>query len=162
EDALGGALQVLVADAVDERRDVDVAWAGVDAGGVVAVQAARAFDGGLAGGEGWGQVAEALGQLVGAGPGARQVVQGIDHGSSLSFLYLAWNGGALRPNRRQASSHRYCTDLENSAVEVGAGLPAMGCAAAPMALTRYRHRALVLGPAPQHLVHRRIRRPFHI
>ncbi len=35
-------------------------------------------------------------------------------------------------HRRQASSHRYCTGLEINAVEVGAGLPAMGRAAAPI------------------------------
>ncbi len=39
------------------------------------------------------------------------------------------------PHRRQAGSHRYCTGLEAYAVEVGAGLPAMGREAAPITLT---------------------------
>ncbi|PMY82203.1 hypothetical protein C1X72_06010 [Pseudomonas sp. FW306-2-2C-D06B] len=33
--------------------------------------------------------------------------------------------GLHRPHRRQASSHRYSTDLENGGLPVGAGLPAM-------------------------------------
>ncbi|PLP89413.1 hypothetical protein CXG50_22880 [Pseudomonas plecoglossicida] len=37
----------------------------------------------------------------------------------------------VRPHRRQAGSHRYCTGLESPAIPVGAGLPAMGCKAAP-------------------------------
>ncbi|MNH39652.1 hypothetical protein D3C79_1008550 [compost metagenome] len=32
----------------------------------------------------------------------------------------------FRPYRRQASSHRYCTNFKASAVPVGAGLPAIG------------------------------------
>ncbi len=35
------------------------------------------------------------------------------------------------PHRRQASSHRYSTGFSPCVVPVGAGLPAMGCAAAP-------------------------------
>ncbi|RRV53004.1 hypothetical protein EGJ15_26325, partial [Pseudomonas sp. p99-361] len=33
--------------------------------------------------------------------------------------------------RNHSISHRYCTGLEADAIEVGAGLPAMGCKAAP-------------------------------
>ncbi|PPB15699.1 hypothetical protein HV87_13710 [Pseudomonas aeruginosa] len=49
-------------------------------------------------------------------------------------------GGRFAPHRRQASSHRYSTNLQVCtapvgagvpAKGVGAGLPAMGCSAAP-------------------------------
>ncbi len=109
ENALGGALQVFVADAVDERRDVDLARAGVDAGSVIAIQAACAFDGGLASGEGWGQVAEALGQLVGTGPGARQVVQSVDHGCSLFLVFgLEWGRFASQSPASQLPQVQCC------------------------------------------------------
>ncbi|RFP99291.1 hypothetical protein D0O09_23310 [Pseudomonas putida] len=38
---------------------------------------------------------------------------------------LAMAGAALLPNRRQASSHSYCTRLKGYGIPVGAGLPAM-------------------------------------
>ncbi|RFP98442.1 hypothetical protein D0O09_28180 [Pseudomonas putida] len=55
----------------------------------------------------------------------QQVFEGVGHGQ----LFL---GGGFAPDRRQASSHRYCTGLETCGVPVGAGLPAMGRTAAPI------------------------------
>ncbi|RII75742.1 hypothetical protein D0894_20075 [Pseudomonas monteilii] len=55
----------------------------------------------------------------------QQVFEGVGH--CQQFL-----GGGFAPDRRQTSSHRYCTGLETSGVPVGAGLPAMGRTAAPM------------------------------
>ncbi|RII80197.1 hypothetical protein D0894_01075 [Pseudomonas monteilii] len=46
--------------------------------------------------------------------------------------------GRFAAHRRQASSHRYCASPETCAIPVGAGLPAMGCAAAPEDLADYR------------------------
>jgi hypothetical protein len=48
EDAVGGAVDVLVVDVADEAGHVDAGGAGVHAGRVVAVQAAGRFDGCLA------------------------------------------------------------------------------------------------------------------
>ncbi|CAI3806179.1 hypothetical protein GLGCALEP_04121 [Pseudomonas sp. MM221] len=44
-------------------------------------------------------------------------------------------GAALRPIAGKPGYHRYSAWLECDAVGVGAGLPAMGCAAAPIGLT---------------------------
>ncbi|RFP98349.1 hypothetical protein D0O09_28720 [Pseudomonas putida] len=57
---------------------------------------------------------------------------GVEGGCGCSSLILYC---LFRPYRRQASSHRAATDLENCGVPVGAGLPAMGCKAAPLALS---------------------------
>lgn len=89
QDPFSSALQVVITDAADEGRNVDVAGAGIDTRSIVAVQAARALHGGLARGQGWDQVAEMLGQLVAAGPWAGQMVQCVYHGGSLSFLSWA-------------------------------------------------------------------------
>ncbi|RFQ06243.1 hypothetical protein D0O09_01725 [Pseudomonas putida] len=43
-------------------------------------------------------------------------------------------GPLCGPFRRQASSHRYCAALRACVVPVGAGLPAMGCKAAPFSM----------------------------
>ena len=62
QDADRRAFEVAVVDVADEAGDVDAGRAGARAGRVVAVQAARAFDGGLARGERRREVGEALGQ----------------------------------------------------------------------------------------------------
>ncbi|AZL69988.1 hypothetical protein EJA05_20680 [Pseudomonas oryziphila] len=53
------------------------------------------------------------------------------HDLRSAWEQLSCIGAALQPFRRQAGSHRYSTGLENCTAGVGAGLPAMGCTAAP-------------------------------
>ena len=86
ENLLGRALNVLVADIADERGDVDLAGAGIHAGCVVAIQAASAFQCGLAGGERWGQIAETIGQFGRPGIRSRQMAEGVYHGYCLTVL----------------------------------------------------------------------------
>ncbi|SVJ68944.1 Uncharacterised protein [Klebsiella pneumoniae] len=104
EDLLRRALDILLGDAADEPGDVDLGRAGVDAGRVVAVQAAGAFQGGLAGVERRREVGEALGERVRAGVRTGEVVQGIDHGCSLSSGFFSGQSTAIR--HRPASTGR--------------------------------------------------------
>ncbi|MNS93188.1 hypothetical protein D3C72_1273460 [compost metagenome] len=71
EDFFRSTLNVLLVNVADERGNVDVTGTGVDARGVIAVQATRGFDSGLTGIERWRQVAEVLGEggVVGVGSG---------------------------------------------------------------------------------------------
>ncbi|PLU85402.1 hypothetical protein CXG45_20940 [Pseudomonas plecoglossicida] len=57
---------------------------------------------------------------------------GVEGGCGCSSLNLCC---LFRPHRRQASSHRYITVFKACGGPVGAGLPAMGCEAAPLALS---------------------------
>ncbi|MNF78181.1 hypothetical protein D3C84_603530 [compost metagenome] len=84
EDLLRRALDVFLMNVADERGDVDLARAGVDARGIVAVQAPRGFQVSLASIEGGRQIGEVAGE---GGPvlrGMGQVAQGRDHGIGLT------------------------------------------------------------------------------
>jgi hypothetical protein len=69
EDGDGGAGHVVGADLADEGRHVDRSRAGLDAGGIEAVEAAGRFEPRLAPRERGLQFPEALGQLLGGEPG---------------------------------------------------------------------------------------------
>jgi hypothetical protein len=75
EDVDGRAFHVTVVDVADEARHVDARRARAGAGRVVAVQAAGAFDGGLARRQRRREVREVLGQRVVRAGRVRQVVE---------------------------------------------------------------------------------------
>ncbi|MNJ44476.1 hypothetical protein D3C77_395300 [compost metagenome] len=93
ENFLRCALDVLLVNVADKRGNVDIAGARIDARCVVAIQAARGFQGGLAGVERWRQVAEVLGQGGVVGGRSGEMVEGIDHGGFL-FFYCFFAGQA--------------------------------------------------------------------
>ncbi|MNJ39864.1 hypothetical protein D3C77_347460 [compost metagenome] len=115
EDFFRRTLDVLLVDVADERGNVDVAGARVDAGRVVAIEAARGLQGGLAGVQRWRQVAEVLGQGGIVGGRSGEVVEGLDHGGFLFFSFF-WEGFAF--HRRQGRLPQRPVQR----VPVGAGL----------------------------------------
>jgi hypothetical protein len=92
EDRLGRAAQVVLADAADERRDVDAGRAGVDARCVVAVVAALGLDQRLHGRQRWVGVGEVVGVLAG------REASGFDVG-------LGHRPLPLRPRARRPAAH---------------------------------------------------------
>eukprot|EP00659_Diplonema_papillatum_P004142 gene4141-biopygen4076 len=86
ENLLRGALDVLRVDIADERRDIDLAGARVDARRVVAVEAARRFQLGLPGIERRRQVGEMRGEGRRIFMGVGKMVQGLDHGIGLTVF----------------------------------------------------------------------------
>ena len=86
EDFLRRALHVVVLDVADERGNVDLAWTGIDARRVIAIQAARGFEVSLALVERRRQVAEMAGEGGGVFNGMGEVGQGLDHGYGLTVM----------------------------------------------------------------------------
>ena len=86
EDFLRGALNVVLMDIADERRNIDLARAGVHARRVVAIQAARGFQMRLTVVERRRQVGEMAGEGGGILVRMREVVQGLDHGIGLTVM----------------------------------------------------------------------------
>jgi len=80
EDFLRRALHVVLVDVTDERGNIDFTRAGIHAGCVVAIQAARGLQMGLAIIEWRRQVGEMAGEGGRILNGMREVGQGLDHG----------------------------------------------------------------------------------
>ena len=86
EDFLRRALYVVLMDIADERGNVDVARTGIHARRVIAIQAARGFQLGLAVVERRRQVGEMTSEVGRILVGMREVVQGLDHGVGLTVI----------------------------------------------------------------------------
>ncbi|MNO83444.1 hypothetical protein D3C76_747520 [compost metagenome] len=115
-------LDVVLVNVADERGNIDFARAGIHAGRVVAIQATRGFQVGLAIVEWRRQVGEMAGEGGRILNGMREVSQGLDHGVGLTVIEVLPLSGIVFVLTGPASSLASQLLQGNAFQTVGAGL----------------------------------------